>query len=1215
MVIEKKEITGFQDLNGVIAAIITCCKNMDKEELAIMRKKLKKILSLIKSTKSETRINSAYLSEFSNLVKQDVKLPTENQKNVVKIVPKSSPNANANVIPNTVYVIMDKKWTFKPNHLTEHQREKMKERRCDIPALYNDLSQSQDTATIPEWAPKVIVVPKDLEKTADKVEATIEAKSEIQGKKKVNTEINRLPNGVETQKDVDEKEVTPELSFDSDKKVKKSDSLSSTSNNESLKVNGKSPNKKRKAEGPEEKPAEDDKNISKRVARELSRIHIDTIEMSPSVETNGRRNTRSATKALPEDDRRRTRSSEKLESNKAINTSISQQKTSPKTRAQTSNAKSSSPNSDSVSIDEISSSQIKTETPSRGTPMSLRTRRHSVCSRAYGYNISENIAESEPKRTRRSVLPTQEEPNKSPIETKRQNKNKQEETKVNEKKPKPVEQSSPNKREGKKSKDVTMEKMNGDKKGEKKENVKEEKEEKKKIQTENKNEDKTEEQKETKKKENIEGKREGTKAEKSEDTNEIKKSSKTKIIKNFNKFEADNKLNLEPVIVLEKSSINSIECPAPAVMNSPLSHVIGTRRIEQIMQAYVPRKKLSNEESPIKCLSEISAKTEQFLSPPQNKSYMSTLMYDDNSLHAPDVSMNQSILTSPRVDHQRNLDFLNDTLNISPIPTDDHEHATNGENEIETERDEPVPAATTQLNGDIQTAELCQSPNVRDLNLPVSIETTNTGSKLVNASTTATTPIVTTPMPSKQYRSSMHASTPLASNHSPISSKLRSSLTGRGAQLLNMINSNKAASDVGSPSTSSSTINQLPLHLFDLDLDIPPNQPTNSAINRINCNDYLTFSSVLPSPHENPGISILKRKANHESDDDSISSPAHKRKRVSFNFPLSVTKEYIIEEVDTTPTRPKKSSRRGKSSQYNSPAHRLRSKFKRKNRSDSMKDISKFYDTSKSLEHENYTSHDIIIDADEDEVSVDHIKLFLEIDRQNMETIEIDDDEDDQPEESQLSPTPPEPVTLSSFSDEEVLEHIFNRYSIDEVLQQYEDSNRTYESPAIEFLTNKLSTMMSIDENVQSFVLSELAEQHTDEFLEHALTENLCPKVCSHLSETYENGVVEFMADKMNNDKRFSTLVLNQLKPDVIMKHISNELDIQDQQKLSEQLFNIVNAYHKSKQPIYKLMKQKLPEHLHKIIVKILSENRLSVDQFEEYNKLYILKKFSKETT
>lgn len=1190
-VVGKENKTCFQDLNPIAKAIIEYYNKCGKKKLAVIEAKLKELMSLIAQKKKDLRVDISFITEFNKMIDRKEKIENgekdlttpkaalkQNTRSVIKVAtnqnPRNSIKKSLKTESDTDFVVVKKVWTLQPNRLTDHQREKMKERRCDIPALYNDMSQSQDSASIHEWAPKVMAVCKTEEKKIDlKGEDETKEKLEISNKeetveikptksKSIKTSPKNHGNLAEvTTNGVNKKETNTEPSTDK-------------CDNDKLMPEEKSTNKKRKFDENQEKTDEEEKYLAKKVARELSRIQINAVDSNPTVDPTTKRSTRSAAKVLSQDDnRRKTRSGDKTENNKANDSPPNQTKLITNTRSQASNASHS--DSEVSSTEEISLSQSKVETPSsREVPMSLRTRRRSVCTRLHNENGSESGSETESKRIRKTLSQTQEKPNKALNESKSktQNKNKQEVVKA--------------------SKD--------------KENLVSE------VSMSSKENDEADPLIENEKEENV-------------------SSSKT----SFNEpVKTEEPKTETPHIIIdpdvENPVINVIECPAPAVMNSPHAHMNGAESLatNEIMEADVPDKKLSNEGSPIKCLSEISAKTDQFLSPPIDKSYMSVLMYDENSLHVTNNSINQSILTSPRVDNQRNLDFLNDTINISPI-VPDIEQSSNTLKQTEPKCEESVAVLVKSVNGDSDATEQNQAVvAVKDNNIAAApsvaalAETSsNDDSKhITNASTSAITPIVTTPMPSKQYRTSMHASTPLASNNSPVSSKFKSPLMGRGAQLLKMINTNKTSSEASSPSTSSPTISQLQTAPINDNVSSPePNLPLKIFPHRANA-EFLTFSSVLPSPYESPGVSILKRRAPH-GDDDSICSPAHKRKRVSFNFPLSETKEYIVEEefvqVNTTPTHAHSASQRENSMQYNSPANRLKNKLKRKNRSDSVKDIAKFT-KPKSIELDSYTPHKIMMDDNEDEVSVENIKKYLEMDRQKVENENVapmvEDDTEPDHDEQYKETDKPEPASLASFSDEEIFEHIFNKFSIEDILQRYEQSNRTFETQSVHFLSTKLSSIMSEDENAQAIVLGELAEKHSSEFLDHALTENLCSTVCDRLMISSEDSIIGYMTEKMNSDTRFSTQILNRLKSDVLMQHVLNELDIENQQKLCDHLFDIVDKYHKNKQPIYKLMKQKLPEHLHKVILKILSENRLSVEQFEEYTKLYIFRKFSKES-
>lgn len=58
---------------------------------------------------------------------------------------------------NDVFVVIPSVWSMNPDKLTERQKEKMAE-KADIPALYNDMSQSQEASSLKPWTPKKIVI-------------------------------------------------------------------------------------------------------------------------------------------------------------------------------------------------------------------------------------------------------------------------------------------------------------------------------------------------------------------------------------------------------------------------------------------------------------------------------------------------------------------------------------------------------------------------------------------------------------------------------------------------------------------------------------------------------------------------------------------------------------------------------------------------------------------------------------------------------------------------------------------------------------------------------------------------------------------------------------------------------------------------------------------------------------------------------------------------
>ncbi|KAJ2952976.1 hypothetical protein O0L34_g7352 [Tuta absoluta] len=65
---------------------------------------------------------------------------------------KKQPNIVNTVVENgEEFVVVKSNWKFNPKKLTENQKEKFKRKREDIPALYQDLSQSQDEFKLTTW--------------------------------------------------------------------------------------------------------------------------------------------------------------------------------------------------------------------------------------------------------------------------------------------------------------------------------------------------------------------------------------------------------------------------------------------------------------------------------------------------------------------------------------------------------------------------------------------------------------------------------------------------------------------------------------------------------------------------------------------------------------------------------------------------------------------------------------------------------------------------------------------------------------------------------------------------------------------------------------------------------------------------------------------------------------------------------------------------------
>ncbi|XP_063359318.1 telomere-associated protein RIF1 isoform X2 [Cydia amplana] len=99
-------------------------------------------------------------NEAKDSKKKVTKTEGQDENKFTTPVPKSAkkdPKKKEASIINTVvengeeYAVIKSNWKFNPRKLTENQKEKLKRKREDIPALYQDLSQSQDEFKLQSW--------------------------------------------------------------------------------------------------------------------------------------------------------------------------------------------------------------------------------------------------------------------------------------------------------------------------------------------------------------------------------------------------------------------------------------------------------------------------------------------------------------------------------------------------------------------------------------------------------------------------------------------------------------------------------------------------------------------------------------------------------------------------------------------------------------------------------------------------------------------------------------------------------------------------------------------------------------------------------------------------------------------------------------------------------------------------------------------------------
>ncbi|KAH8348570.1 hypothetical protein KR084_008781 [Drosophila pseudotakahashii] len=339
-------------------------------------------------------------------------------------------------------------------------------------------------------------------------------------------------------------------------------------------------------------------------------------------------------------------------------------------------------------------------------------------------------------------------------------------------------------------------------------------------------------------------------------------------------------------------------------------------------------------------------------------------------------------------------------------------------------------------------------------------------------------------------------------------------LTGRGAQLINMIRNKKLDTAAGSPYASMSTsrlVHQVtPARILDRAEQV--STPT-SELNELTGTDHastpiqapppkdlLTFSKRLPSPSASPSVSILKRKLRCESlDDVTLDSPALKRKRVSFHDPpVSVTKEYLRDSEETRSSlKPKRCLLMDKVAQTSE----MRQALRRRGRLDSIIEIERFA----SEQTARTATTDKTLDKSTGEAPEEDAFTSLKWnDTGNAHNISLTD------ESVKAMEVEPEPLAqdLAIMDPEAALDLVVEQLPLESVLQRYFDKSQLKSAGT---LANFLSAQMGANEKLKTNVLETLSENHSKDFLDHAVRENLSSVVCDRLNP---NSVLEYVCAK-----------------------------------------------------------------------------------------------------
>lgn len=179
--------------------------------------------------------------------------------------------------------------------------------------------------------------------------------------------------------------------------------------------------------------------------------------------------------------------------------------------------------------------------------------------------------------------------------------------------------------------------------------------------------------------------------------------------------------------------------------------------------------------------------------------------------------------------------------------------------------------------------------------------------------------------------------------------------------------------------------------------------------------------------------------------------------------------------------------------------------------------------------------------------------------------------------------------------------HLLLKHSPIGILQKFD---KTFDQKV---LTKRLSNMMSSDKHIKSAVLEDLAEIHSEAFLEHAITENLCSVICDQLTLKSPNGISDYAADKINGDDQFASDFLDRVSVSVLRQKL---MDIVTSSKREQQIL-LCDFLAALKDAMYRVSPRIvdtniLPEHIHLWVAKLFEQFKLTPEQYLQLTSIYI---------
>ncbi|CRK86211.1 CLUMA_CG000097, isoform A [Clunio marinus] len=325
--------------------------------------------------------------------------------------------------------------------------------------------------------------------------------------------------------------------------------------------------------------------------------------------------------------------------------------------------------------------------------------------------------------------------------------------------------------------------------------------------------------------------------------------------------------------------------------------------------------------------------------------------------------------------------------------------------------------------------------------------------------------------------------------------------------------------------------------------------------------NFLTFSSELKyNPNASPRSSILSKKRSFVYNSGISPSSSVKRKRVGFRDPVASTKKYIVDEEEPI----HKSNNLIRCLVYDNENIQDYGEFEsnKENAEDLMNNRELDSKELQNVLSVNLEQPQQLSDVTTSEITKPTSNKLIFNDKDELleyvsKNIPFNElfDKYNQKEDESLSK---KKNLVTDVAEKVGFEYLFEEYF---PLHESQDTNMSAKQHKLVLeMLNSLSKLMAINRNVKHRALALLSDNHSDDFLEHALRENSTKRVCDKISVP---NIVGYLIHKVNISENVTYEEdINKLNKTLIYHLINNthtnHLEIVNDTKEIHQLLNLL---------------------------------------------------------